>query len=64
MKNDAYKDAGVDIEAGDRFVKLIKPYIEYTYRPEVMGTIGGFGGCFNLGKLIDKSSEDEDDYRL
>ena len=45
-----YKDAGVDIDAGDRFVKKIKPYVRSTFRPEVLTQIGGFGGLFALKK--------------
>jgi phosphoribosylformylglycinamidine cyclo-ligase len=45
-----YKDAGVDIDAGDLFVKKIKPYVKSTFRPEVMTHIGGFGGLFALKK--------------
>jgi phosphoribosylformylglycinamidine cyclo-ligase len=41
-----YKDAGVDIEAGDRFVKLIRPFTRETFRPGVMGDIGGFAALF------------------
>jgi phosphoribosylformylglycinamidine cyclo-ligase len=43
-----YKDAGVDIDSGNRFVKLIKPQVKATYRPEVIADIGGFGGLFSL----------------
>ncbi len=51
MKNSkakAYKEAGVDINAGYQSVKQIKPLIELTKRKEVLGSIGGFGGLFNL----------------
>ncbi len=43
-----YKEAGVDIEAGNRFVDLIKPLVRATNRPEVLTDIGGFGGLFAL----------------
>lgn len=45
-----YKDAGVDITAGNNFVELIKKSVQSTYIPGVMGDIGGFGGLFELGK--------------
>jgi phosphoribosylformylglycinamidine cyclo-ligase len=45
-----YKDAGVDIDAGDLFVQKIKKYVKSTFRPEVMTHIGGFGGLFALKK--------------
>lgn len=45
-----YKDAGVDIDAGDQFVRKIKPYVKSTFRPEVLTHIGGFGGLFALKK--------------
>ncbi len=41
-----YKDAGVDIDAGNDLVQRIKPHVEKTRRPEVMASIGGFGGLF------------------
>ena len=43
-----YRDAGVDIDEGDRLVELIKPYARPTMRPEVLAGIGGFGGLFAL----------------
>lgn len=45
-----YKDAGVDIDAGDQFVEAIKPLIKKTKRPEMMGELGGFGGLFAIPK--------------
>ncbi|THB71729.1 MAG: phosphoribosylformylglycinamidine cyclo-ligase [Gammaproteobacteria bacterium] len=44
----SYKDAGVDIDAGNNLVEQIKPDIKRTSRPGVMGGIGGFGGLFEL----------------
>src|SRR5512133_2500426 len=43
-----YRDAGVDIDEGDRMVELIKPLARPTLRPEVVAGIGGFGGLFAL----------------
>jgi len=43
-----YKDAGVDIDAGNRFVEMIKPLVKATFRPGVQTDIGGFGGLFSL----------------
>ncbi|MBQ9377930.1 MAG: phosphoribosylformylglycinamidine cyclo-ligase [Schwartzia sp.] len=43
-----YRDAGVDIDAGNRSVELIKESVRATYRPEVLGDLGGFGGLFAL----------------
>ena len=44
----SYKNAGVDIDAGNQLVDLIKPSIRSTHRPEVMSNFGGFGGLFAL----------------
>ncbi|MCB1956719.1 MAG: phosphoribosylformylglycinamidine cyclo-ligase [Rhodocyclaceae bacterium] len=44
----SYRDAGVDIEAGDALVDRIKPMARKTMRPEVLGSIGGFGALFEL----------------
>lgn len=43
-----YRDAGVDIDAGNLSVKLIKDSVKSTYRPEVLGDLGGFGGLFAM----------------
>lgn len=43
-----YKEAGVDIAAGNRLVDLIRPLVKATSRPEVLTDIGGFGGLFSL----------------
>src|SRR5215208_1276921 len=44
----SYASAGVDIEAGDRAVELLKPLAKKATRPEVLGGIGGFAGLFAL----------------
>ncbi len=41
-----YRDAGVDIDAGEETVRRIKPLVKRTFRPEVLTDIGGFGGLF------------------
>ncbi|MSO78486.1 MAG: phosphoribosylformylglycinamidine cyclo-ligase [Acidimicrobiia bacterium] len=46
-----YAEAGVDIGAGEKAVELIKEHVRSTFRAEVVGDIGGFGGLFSLGKL-------------
>lgn len=46
----SYRDAGVDIEAGDALVEKIKPFAKRTMRPEVLGGIGGFGSLFEVPK--------------
>lgn len=47
---DAYRDAGVDIDAGDALVRRIAPLARRTARPEVLAGLGGFGGLFALGQ--------------
>ncbi len=46
--SDAYKKAGVDIDAGERLVKAIGPLAKATARPGADGALGGFGGLFDL----------------
>lgn len=43
-----YRDAGVDIDAGNALVERIKPLARRSFRPEVMGGLGGFGALFDL----------------
>jgi phosphoribosylformylglycinamidine cyclo-ligase len=47
-KSLTYKNAGVDIDAGNALVERIKPLVKTTVRPGVLGGIGGFGGLFEL----------------
>ena len=44
----SYRDAGVDIDAGNRSVELMKAHVRSTFRKEVLSDIGGFGGLFAL----------------
>jgi phosphoribosylformylglycinamidine cyclo-ligase len=54
MSHDAYKDAGVDIEAADDLIDRIKPMAQSTFRDGVLSGLGGFGGLFSLaGKYKD-----------
>lgn len=48
-----YKDAGVDTAEGSRAVDAIRNAVQSTYRPEVIGDIGGFGGLFNASAFKD-----------
>lgn len=50
MPKITYRDAGVDIRAGNEFVRAIKPIVKSTFRPEVLTDIGGFAGLFALNK--------------
>jgi phosphoribosylformylglycinamidine cyclo-ligase len=49
----SYRDAGVDIGEGERAVGLIREAVRSTYRQEVIGDIGGFGGLFSAAALKD-----------
>jgi len=44
----SYRDAGVDIDAGNELVNQIKPLAKATMRPEVLGNLGGFGALFEI----------------
>jgi len=46
----SYRDAGVDIDAGDALVEAIKPFARRTMRPEVLGGLGGFGALCEIPK--------------
>lgn len=46
----SYRDAGVDIDAGDQLIHNIKPFAKRTTRPEVLAGIGGFGALFEISK--------------
>jgi phosphoribosylformylglycinamidine cyclo-ligase len=48
MQGYTYRDAGVDIDAGDELVERIKPLVRRTQRPEVLAGIGGFGALVEL----------------
>lgn len=48
--SDAYKQAGVDIAAGNEAVERMKKHVKRTFRPEVMTDLGGFGALFGLNK--------------
>ncbi len=50
MASISYKDAGVDIDAGDALVERIKPLAKATLRPEVLTGIGGFGAVIEIAK--------------
>ena len=47
-RRDAYVAAGVSVAAGDRAVELMRADVESTFRPEVVGGIGGFGGAIGI----------------
>lgn len=53
--SEAYKQAGVDIDAGNEAVERMKKHVKRTFRPEVMAELGGFGGLFSLaGKKMNE----------
>jgi phosphoribosylformylglycinamidine cyclo-ligase len=47
-RRDAYREAGVDLEAGRHAVELMRGHVDSTRRPEVVGGLGGFGGAFTI----------------
>jgi len=49
-----YKSSGVDIDAGEDLVERIKPFAKKTSRPELLGSIGGFGSLFEIPKRYKK----------
>lgn len=53
MTQISYEDAGVSTAAGARAVEGIREAVRSTYRPEVIGDIGGFGGLFSLSAIKD-----------
>jgi phosphoribosylformylglycinamidine cyclo-ligase len=48
VKRISYKDAGVDIDAGNEFARSVKQLVKPTFRPEVLSEIGGFAGLFSV----------------
>lgn len=50
MNKLTYKDAGVNIDAGNELVENIKPFVNATKRPEVLGNLGGFAACIEIPK--------------
>ena len=53
----SYKDAGVDIDAGNSFVEGIKPFVKSTLTPNVIGGIGSFSGAFRLPAGYNKPTQ-------
>jgi phosphoribosylformylglycinamidine cyclo-ligase len=47
-RRSAYRQAGVDVDAGERAVELMRAHVDSTRRPEVVGGLGGFGGAFSI----------------
>ena len=50
-KEDKYKEAGVDIEAANKLIDIIRPLVSKTFRPGVITDIGGFSGLFSLRNM-------------
>ena len=53
-KTISYKDAGVNIDAGDKLIDKIKPYAKKTSRKEAIGGLGGFGSLFEIPEKYNK----------
>ena len=53
----SYRDAGVDIDAGDQLVENIKPFAKRTMRPEVLGDLGGFGALVEINQKYKKVTD-------
>lgn len=53
MMSEAYRAAGVDIDKGNEAVERMKAHVRRTSRPEVLGSLGGFGGLFALSAYRD-----------
>ena len=53
-KTISYKDAGVDIEAGEQLINRIKPFANQTKRKESIGGLGGFGSLFEIPEKFKK----------
>ena len=51
MTNSAYREAGVDIDAGNRAVELMKDAVRSTFTADVLADVGSFGGLFALRDL-------------
>jgi phosphoribosylformylglycinamidine cyclo-ligase len=54
MSTEAYRAAGVDIDAGNRAVELMRSAVRSTFSPQVLADVGGFGGLFALEQLPDR----------
>ena len=67
-RSESYKAAGVDVTAGYEAVKKMKPFVESTYIPGVLGSIGGFGGIQHClipapkHVIIDRDKDDNEYY--